>query len=256
MQFLENIATFLLRVLDWIKRVISSAVIWLRRIWSTAQQLLSLGTLEAPAETARPEPASPARPEPASPAQPAPAEPAREPSAPDAATDETALARMLASEDRSTPAKIVIGWITVQRARARKSTLYQMLTGGLGYGPQDRRAQGQGVLYASTAKRPAHADLELSRDLISGKVQPSATIRAHAPGGWVERGQGTSDEQLIRLQDQWGEGIYARLKGTKWFLYSRDTKPIKPSGNQTAGNLLDQVAEVPATDLASQAAVA
>lgn len=245
---IENIARFLIRILDWIKRAIQSAVIWLRRIWAAAQQLVSLGTREPPAATPRPEAASPP------PAE--TREPARELPAADATTDDTALGRMLASEDRSTPAKIVIGWITVQRARARKTTLYQMLTGGLGYGPQDRRAQGQGVMYASTAKRPAAADLELARDLLSGKVQPSAAIRSHAPGGWVERGQGTSDERLLGLQDQWGEGIYARLKGTKWVLYSRDTKPIKPPANLSASQFLDQVPEVNATDIMTQAAVA
>lgn len=238
----ENIVRFIMRALDFVRRVVASAVAWLRRIWQAAQQLLSLGAIPGADEAAGPaQPAAPVER-----TEPAPAQ--REAPAVDATTDDVALGRMLASEDRSTPAKTVIGWITVQRARARKTTLHQMLTGGHGYGPQDRRAQGQGVLYASTAKAPSATDLELARGLLSGAVQPSAAIRAHAPGGWVERGQGTSDEQLIKLQDQWGEGIYGRIQGTKWFLYSRDTKPIKPLANQTASQALDQVVEVSATD--------
>ena len=239
---IENIAKFLIRVLDWIKRVIASAVAWLRRIWQAAQQLGSLAALSGAAgATSATQPAAPAER-----TEPAPVQ--REATAADATTDDVALGRMLASEDRSTPAKTVIGWITVQRARARKTTLHQMLTGGHGYGPQDRRAQGQGVLYASTAKAPSAADLELARGLLAGTVQPSAAIRAHASGGWVERGQGTSDEQILKLQEKWGEGIYGRIQGTKWILYSRDTKPIKDLANQTASQALDQVVEVPAMD--------
>lgn len=246
---LENILKFILRIIDWVRRIVASALVWLRRIGLAARQMVS-PVIGRGADATGPA-------QPTAPVQPAnPATDKSEATPAEATTDDVALGRMLASEDRSPPAKTVIGWISVQRARTRKTTLYQMVTGGHGYGPQDRRAQGQGVLYASTAKVPSAADLELARGLLSGTVQPSATIRAHAPGGWVERGQGTSDEQILKLQDQWGEGIYARLKGTKWVLYSRDTKPIKTLPNQSASEFLDHIAEVPATDIMTQTAAA
>lgn len=162
--------------------------------------------------------------------------------------DETALARMLASEDRNEPIKIVIGWNTVQKQKANKKTLFDMLTKGLGYGPQDRRESNQGIMYASTAKRPSPADRALARGIISGSLRPSAAIRAHKPGGWVERGQGTSDERLIALQDSWKEGIYAQIANSKWVLYSADQKKVTVPKGTTASKILDSLPVVNAVD--------
>ncbi len=171
-------------------------------------------------------------------------------------SDEMALARMLASEDRSIDAKTVIGWITVQKQHARKTTMYRLLTMGLGYGPQDRRSIGQPGQYASTAKAPSASDLELARGLLSGAIQPSEQIRAHKPGGWVERGQGVSDERMVQKQAEWNEGIYGRIESTRWFLYSPDARRLKPTGQQTAKLLLDQVPTIPALDARPEQAVA
>ncbi len=171
-------------------------------------------------------------------------------------SDEMALARMLASEDRSLDAKAVIGWITVQKQRARKTTMYRLLTMGLGYGPQDRRSIGQPVQYASTAKAPSASDLELARGLLRGTIQPSKQIRAHKPGGWVERGQGVSDERMVQKQAEWNEGIYGRIESTRWFLYSPDSRRLKSTGQQTAKLLLDQVPTIPALDTRPEQAVA
>lgn len=181
-------------------------------------------------------------------AAPAPAPPP-ERAGVDDRSDETALARMLASEDRDRNAKIVIGWLTVQRMRARGVSMFQMVTGGHGYGPQDRRAEGHGILYASTAKLPSEADRELARGLLSGQIQASEPIRKMPPGAWVERGQGLSDQDMIRKQDDWKEGIYARVEGTNWFLYSKAAEPIRvlpPYPNSKIR--LDSVKAIPPID--------
>lgn len=169
---------------------------------------------------------------------------------PDATDNETALARMLASETRSYPAKVVIGWITIKRAR--QTPLYQFLTKGQGYGAQDRRTDGKGIMYASTAKVPTSEDRRIARDLLSGSLVPSSAIRAHKPGAWVERGQSVSDEALISRQTTWKEGIYAQLAGTKWVLYSSDTKPIQVDQGQTASQALDSLPVVQGIDTSEQ----
>ena len=130
---------------------------WLRRkLWWLRDRLLSLLDPMALPVAAKPKaatapPASPNTSEvgaavanPA-PAQPVPAKaPAAAPESATATDDETALARMLASEGTTRDTKIVTGWIAVQvQRRERKPTLYQMLTRGQGYGPQDRTAKGK-----------------------------------------------------------------------------------------------------------------
>lgn len=181
----------------------------------------------------------------------------------DATDDETALARMLASEvsDRSRnarAARIVIGWLTMVRARRRKNpSIYALVTSGRGYGPQwDHR-------YASTAEKPTAETRSIARLLLSGAVQPSAAIRKHRAGSWVERGQGVSDEALLLKQGKtyvspkdgktktgFDEGIYARLEGTRWVLYSHDTPPLSLAPFSTATARLDAVPAVPAVDVA------
>lgn len=200
--------------------------------------------------------AAPAPPQPAPAPGTAATAPASPPEAAGDVSDENALGRLLASEDRSRDAKIVIGWITVQRQRARRQTLYQFLTRGLGYGPQDRRAQKQGVMYASTAKPATASDLELARGLLSGEVKPSAAIRAHKPGAWVERGQGVTDDKILMKQADWKEGIYGRVTGTRWLLFSADTPKIATKPGQSSAQALDAVPEVPGVDSVSAVAAA
>lgn len=164
--------------------------------------------------------------------------------------DETALARMLASEDNNRDGKIVVGWITAQRGK--KAGLLRFITGGKGYGPQDRRSTGDGVMYASTAKPPKAEDREVARGILDGTIQPSAEIRKHKPGGWIERQMGVSDAAIVSKQESWKEGLYAQVAGTKWVLFSSDTKPIALKSGQTATQLLDSLPQVPATDRASR----
>ncbi len=163
-------------------------------------------------------------------------------------SDLTALARMLASEDkRSYGARVVVGWLTIQHAKHTGRTIYETVTGGNGYGPQKRIINGRTrVLYASTASEPRAADMSLASRLLSGAVQPSQEIRSHKSGAWVERGQGVPDESIVSDQVAWNEGIYGRLAGTNWFLYSSDSPKIQPS--PSASEALDQVPIVPALD--------
>lgn len=159
-----------------------------------------------------------------------------------------ALARMLVSETGSRDGRIVIGWITIQVAKRRKQTIFQLLTGGAGYGKQDR--PGHEPFYASTAEPATVASRQLARELLRGAVVPAAQIRKHRPGPWVERKQNIGDDRLIALQNKWGAGIYARVAGTNWMLYSRDTPQISIAPYATATGRLDAVPVVPATDAA------
>lgn len=170
-------------------------------------------------------------------------------------SEETALARMLASEERPQSVKTVVGWIAIQKAQARKKTLYQMLTRGLGYGPQDRSQTGQGVVFASTAKPATLADRTLARGLLDGSIKPSAAIRRHRPGGWAQRGQALSDDKIVLQQGERKEGLYARIAGTRWVLYSPDASVRATRPGETASQLLDRLPEVPAVDSQPQATV-
>jgi hypothetical protein len=229
---------------DWLADLVRGVAAWagraIKRLW------LALGNPLGLAEDA-----------PAEPAQ-LPALPSSQPPSVNASTspydtsDETAIARMLSSEDRSVPVKTVIGWIAIQRIRARKVSAFQMLTNGLGYGPQDRRSTGQGIMYASTAKAPTSTDQALARSLLNGTIQPSAAIRQHKPGGWDERKQGASDANIVSKQKDWNEGIYGRLGGTNWMLFSSDAPKLTLQPGQSATALLDSVPEVPATDSNSE----
>lgn len=235
---MPSLIDYIRSALDWTKRIAGQIVDWLRRRLEWVSGLLRR-------ERTEPEPAPDA---PASSPQPSAAQP--EPINPPAEdrSDREALARMLASEDRAVPAKVVIGWITVQKARARKTSLFELLTSGKGYGPQDRRKDGKGVMYASTAKTPSDTDRQLAAGLLDGSIRPSAAIRSHAPGGWVERGQGMSDEAILSRQTKWNEGIYAGIADTKWVLFSRDSKPLVPQSGQTATAALDALPKVPAIE--------
>lgn len=168
--------------------------------------------------------------------------PVTTPSGDDAHDDETALARMLASEDpRNRNAQIVIGWLTRERAHRAHMSIYDFVTAGKGYGHQAGR-------HANTAERPTAQTRELARAILREEVRPSLAIRRHAPGSWVERQQGVSDEDIVDLQQHWHEGIYARVAGTKWVLYSRDTAVIQVAPYLGARERLDALPQVPAVD--------
>lgn len=158
------------------------------------------------------------------------------------ADDQEALARMLASETSNAGARVVIGWITVTRARRRGESVYRMLTKGKGYGAQERDGE---AFYASTRKDATAETRDLAAKLLSGEVVPSAAVRRLTPGAWVEQGQGVSDERLVSLQSRWKEGIYARLRGTRWYLYSKDAPPVSGA---SAAAALDSVPVVDALD--------
>lgn len=167
----------------------------------------------------------------------------------DSTDDETALARMLQSEDaRSGAIQIVIGWITLQRARRAKKSIYQYVTSGFGYGPQVR---GDIVLHAATTEKPTAQSREVARSIIRGKISPSAKIRSHAPGAWAERKtkKTVTDDWLIQLQDIWNEGIYGQIQGTNWILFSPDAPRIKVAPYRDATARLDAVPRIPAVDL-------
>lgn len=166
----------------------------------------------------------------------------------DAQDDETALARMFVSETMNSrtgkidrPVCIVIGWLTAERARAARMTLYRFITSGKGYGPQ------RGGRYAGTSKPPTSEARALAQQLLQGHVRPSAAIRRHTPGDWVERQQKElSDQAILDLQQRWGSGIYARLG--RWVLFSRDTAPISVTPYRSATDRLNALEQLPAID--------
>jgi hypothetical protein len=163
--------------------------------------------------------------------------------------DMTALARMLASEDPDPGVQVVIGWITIQRARRLGWDLYRFITRGQGYGPGPQSRPG---VHASTARPPTVATRRLASELLSGAAQPSAVIREVKPGSWMERGQGPADDSLVQLQTKWKEGAWARLssgeKLTKWVLYSANKPILTPHDGQTAAALLDTLPIVEAQE--------
>lgn len=151
------------------------------------------------------------------------------PADPDAQEVE-ALSRMLASEDnKSEGARTVIAWMAVQAARSRHISVYWLLTRGDGYGPQVRAGK---VYYAATSKTATDDDRQMAADVLGGRAVPSLAIVQAGPGGWVERWQlgaqtgkkltkAEQDARLLEKQAAWGEGVYARLAGTQWYLFSR-----------------------------------
>lgn len=165
---------------------------------------------------------------------------------------ETALARMLASDDNPREVKFVLGWIAVQRQRSRKVSMFELLTRGLGYGPRDRKAQGKLNVYASTAEEPSDTDRTIANSLFTGAVEPSAAIRMYKPGQLRERGKELTDEQLLRKQADLKEGIYGRIQGTGWLQFSADAPAIVLRKGQSATEPLDTVPSVPVMDSATQ----
>lgn len=208
-------------------------------------------TSSAPAPAPAPSSVPPvAAPPAAPPAQPPPAQGGQKD---DNATDpETALARMLASEDPRRAIRILVGWITIQRAKGRD--LYKFITSGKGYGPQKREGF---VVYAGTSEKPTAATRDLAAQLLAGTLQPSAKIRAVKLGSWAQRKQTqggikVTDERLIEKQKEWEEGIWAQVaiggKPTGWLLYSKEKPFVKVAAGNSAAQALDEVPLVEALD--------
>lgn len=179
---------------------------------------------------------------------------ATEPPTPNDRSDETALARMVASDDSPREVTFVRAWIAVQHQRARKVSMFEFLTRGQGYGPRNRKAPAKLTLYASTSEAPSDADRVVARTLLAGLVAPSAAIRAHKPGQLIERGKDLTDAQILRRQADIKEGIYGRIEGTAWLLLSPDAPAIAPKKGQSAAEALDAVASVPVMDAADRTA--
>ena len=181
--------------------------------------------LPAAPSTPPPPPSTPSAPPSTPPVvvRPAPPPAARAPGQAGQGDDTEALARMLVSETRDPGARVVLGWIALQVARRRGVSIFQLLTQGQGYGPQNR---GGVAFYASTRQGATPDARDLAWKLLSGQVQPSEAIRAHQVGAFVEQGQGLSDDQILALQQKWNQGIFARIQGTRWFLFSRDTPAV------------------------------
>ena len=179
---------------------------------------------------------------------PPPSSPPPKPPGPDDTDDETALARMLASETESYGARVVIGWMLIRTARTRRQSLYQRLTDGKGYGP---RKLGGVSRYAASDKPPTAETRLLARRILSGELQPSAKIRALGHSPWVEDLTRTerSAAELLRNQTAPANfgGIWARLRGTRWFLYSAQKPPLSWQAGK-AQEALDQVQAIDAID--------
>ncbi|HAN93430.1 MAG TPA: hypothetical protein DCQ33_15310 [Nitrospira sp.] len=206
--------------------------------------------VQAPKSAPAPAPVVPP-PAPAETVQQAPA-PVSERSTTADKSDETALARMLASDDSPREVKFIRGWIAVQRQRSRKVSMFELLTRGLGYGPRNRKPQGQLSVYASTAQEPSETDRAVAHSLLAGTVVPSAAIRMHKPGQLIERGKELTDAKILRKQADLKEGIYGRIQGTDWLVLSADAPAIAPKKGQTAADALDGVPTVPVMDAAAQ----
>lgn len=167
---------------------------------------------------------------------------------PDQTDDTTALARMLASETTDDGARVVIGWMAIQTARNRKQSVFDRLTAGKGYGPQQKDGV---VRYASTAKTPTPRTRELASQLLADKVVPSERIRARGHSAWVEDLARTeqSADALLRKQAKPADfgGIWARIRGTRWYLYNPKSAIVRwePGSAQAA---LRSVPEISPTD--------
>lgn len=180
---------------------------------------------------------------------------------PDAQDDQTALARMLQSESSSFRERVVVGWLTLTRARKLKIPIFQMLTGAPGvYGPQ---VLGGVTRYAATTEAPSIEARATARDLLAGRLQPSSEIREHGISPWVEllfpknKDQAVLNkraERIIALQKPLGKhgdfgGIWARVAESGWFLYSRSAPIVVDDGRPGSALVeLYKLPTVPALD--------
>lgn len=223
----------------------------------------------APSKDKGPRPAAPPAERPPAPSgAPPDPEPRPAPEPPPAAVvpddspdDETALARMLVSETETYRARVVVGWITKERARILKVSIFRLLTGRAGkYGMQELEGE---IRYASTREAPTAKSRVLASDLISGAVQASEAIRARGISPWVELRYPRKKDpielerrarHLLALQRPMGKhgdfgGIWARVSLTNWYLYSRRSPPIAiDAQSRTALAVLQKVPIVAALD--------
>lgn len=156
--------------------------------------------------------------------------------------DVTALARMFASETDDRFAWVVLGWITVQRAKRAGRSVYDFVTRGKGYGSfYDSQGNATGR-HASTAARPTAEARKLAELLIAGQILPPAEVLQLRPGAWIERRQTLSDEKILAKQAEYKEGIYAVLGGKRpWVLFSKDAPIISIAPFESASARLDAV---------------
>lgn len=140
-------------------------------------------------------------------------------------SDVNALARMLQSETSNPHAREIIGYIVIQKAKRRGSSIYNLLTQGKGWGPQDRRNIGQGIMYASTRKAASKEAKEVARRLINNEIDIPTIVKSNI-GAWFEKLPSIPEMKLVDRQKSWNEGIYARITGTNWYLYSREAPKV------------------------------
>lgn len=197
--------------------------------------LLLLAEPPEPEKTPKPIPTPPPAP------QPKPSD--------DSQDDETALARMLQSEDDvNADAQVVIGWLTIQTAKRRKQNLFRRITDGRGYGPRVIDGKSR---YADTRKKPTAATRKIAAKLLSGEILPSEAIRQHPTASWVERERADTNETAARIlarQKDYGR-IWGKIAGTRWFLFDESLKPTLEWTTKTARSVLAKVPSIPAVEL-------
>lgn len=191
-----------------------------------ALTILAFLLLAEPPANASPPPPKKPDPTPPPPKKPDPTPPP--PNPPQDGDDVIALARMLRSETSQRSVWPVIGWMALTTARRRGLSVYERLTAGKGYG---RRVKDGVARYASTAQSPSEQSLTAARAILRGDLVPSAKIRAFGHSSWVEilTQREEEAEALLRKQEgsaKWG-GVFARIRGTNWYLLNPAAPPIK-----------------------------
>lgn len=154
--------------------------------------------------------------------------------------DVLALARMLASETDDARARVVIGWITVNAARTWRMSVFRLLTGkSEQFGPQKffHTDGSKEIRYASTAKRPTAATMQLARGLLDGTVKPPEGVERTKPSAYVEMAPASKKlgpdgkplqpeytaDKILAKQQSYG-GIVGRINN--WFLYAKNAPRI------------------------------
>ena len=166
-----------------------------------------------------------------------------EPKASAAATDEPpdellALARCLASESSDPTVQIAIGWIVLMTARRRKVSIHELLTAGLGYGPQKVFVEGSArIRFASTDQAPTQTTLLLAQAILAGQVAPPTDFTQAAPTSFVHKSKAskrlgadgkplqpeTTAARILALQSDFG-GLVGRIGD--WFFYRHHAAPV------------------------------
>ncbi len=170
---------------------------------------------EASSEPLRPEPRSPPKPD-----------------------DLVALARCLRSEDEDPAVQVAIGWICIQVAKRRGQSVWALLTGGHGYGPQKIFVEGKAVIrFASTDKPATDTTMLLAAALLSGAIEPPRSFQKAAPTSFVERSKAsrrvgadgrplqpeTTLTRIVDLQSDFG-GLVGRIG--RWYFYRNRAPPL------------------------------